>query len=63
MFLLCNKKITFWGFVLMLYVPGTDMVMVRQSVHLTTLFLGKLEQAVSQYFVHIPLFVADNNLS
>ena len=30
-----------------------------QSVHLTTLFLGKLEQAVKQYFVHILLLVTD----
>ena len=28
------------------------MVMAGRSVHLTTLFLGKLEQAVNQYFVH-----------
>ena len=27
----------------------------------TTLFLGKFEQAVNQYFVHILLFVTDNN--
>ena len=36
------------------------MVMWGQSVHLTTLFLGKLEQAVNQYFVHIFLLVNDN---
>ena len=29
------------------------MVMAGQSFHLTTFFLGKLEQAVNQYFVHI----------
>ena len=29
------------------------MVMAGRSVYLTTLFLGKLEQAVNQYFVHI----------
>ena len=28
------------------------MVMAGRSVHLTTLFLGKLEQAVNQYFLH-----------
>ena len=33
---------------------STVMVMAGRSVHLTTLFfLGKLEQAVNQYFVHI----------
>ena len=31
---------------------STAMVMAEWSVHLTTLFLGKLEQAVYQYFVH-----------
>ena len=30
---------------------STAMVMVGRSVHLTELFLGKLEQAVNQYFV------------
>ena len=42
---------------------STAMVMVERSVHLTTLFLGKLEQAVNQYFVHILLLVTDNNPS
>ena len=37
------------------------MVMAGRSVHLTTLFLGKLEQAVNQYFVHILSLVTDNN--
>ena len=32
---------------------STAMVMAGRSVHLTTFFLGKLEQAVNQYFVHI----------
>ena len=40
------------------------MVMAGRSVHLTTLFfLGKLEQAVNQYFVHILSLVTDNNPS
>ena len=39
------------------------MVMAGRSVYLTTLFLGKLEQAVNQYFVHILSFVTDNNPS
>ena len=39
------------------------MVMVGRSVHLTTFFLGKLEQAVNQYFVHILSLVTDNNPS
>ena len=43
---------------------STAMVMSRRSVHLTTLFLlGKLEQAVNQYFVHILSLVTDNNPS
>ena len=37
------------------------MVMGGGSVHLTSLFsLGKLEQAVNQYFVHILSLVTDN---
>ena len=37
------------------------MVMAGRSVSLTTLFfLGKLEQAVNQYFVHILSLVTDN---
>ena len=39
------------------------MVMVGRSVHLTTFFLGKLEQAFNHYFVHILSFVTDNNSS
>ena len=35
------------------------MVMAGRSVHLTTLFLGKLEQAVNQYFVHLLSLVTD----
>ena len=41
---------------------STAMVMAGRSVHLTTLFfLGKLEQAVNQYFEHILSLVTDNN--
>ena len=42
---------------------STAMVMAGRSVHLTTLFLGRLEQAVNQSFVHILSLVTDNNLS
>ena len=35
------------------------MVMAGWSVHLTTFFLGKPEQAVNQYFVHILSLVND----
>ena len=39
-------------FVLLLYVPkSTTLAMARRSVHLVTSFLGKLEEAVNQYFV------------
>ena len=41
----------------------TAMVMAGQSVHLTILFLGKLEQAVNQYFVHKLSLETDNNPS
>ena len=38
--------------------------MAERSAHITTLFfLGKLEQAVNQYFVHILSLVIDNNPS
>ena len=39
------------------------IVMTGRSIHLTTLFLGKLEQAVNQYFVYILSVVTDNNPS
>ena len=42
---------------------STVMVVAGRSVHLTTLFLGKLEQAVNQYFVHILSLVTANNPS
>ena len=43
---------------------STAMVIAGRSVHLTTLFfLGKLEQAVNKYFVHILSLVTDNNPS
>ena len=47
-----------------LHPKSTAKVMSGRSVHLTTLFfLGKLEQAVNQYFVHIVLLVTDTNPS
>ena len=43
---------------------STVKVIAGRSVHLTTLFfLGKLEQAVNQYFVHILSLITDNNPS
>ena len=42
---------------------STAIVMAGQSVHLTTLFPGQVEQAVKQYFVHILSLVTDNNPS
>ena len=42
---------------------STAIVMAGRSVHLTTLILGKLEQTVNQYFVHILLSVTVNNPS
>ena len=39
------------------------MVMTGRSVHLSTFFLGKLEQVVNQYFVYILSLVTDNNPS
>ena len=43
---------------------STAIDMPRHSVHLTTLFLGKLDyKADSQYFMHILSLVTDKNLS
>ena len=41
----------------------TAMVMAGRSAHVKTLFLGKLEQAVNQYFVQMFSLVTDNNPS
>ena len=60
--LLCMLVSLFVCFVA-LHPKSTAMVMAWRSVHLTTLFLDKLEQAVNQYFVHILLLVTDNNPS
>ena len=39
-------------FVLLLYVPkSTTLAMAKQTAHLITSFLGKLEEAVNKYFV------------
>ena len=65
--LCCNKVYQyfklFW-FGLLLYVPGNSFGhegMVSSPNY--TLFLGKLEQAVNQYFMHILSLVTDNNPS
>ena len=42
---------------------STAKVMSGRSVNLTTLFLGRIEQAVSQYFMHILSVVTGNNPS
>ena len=43
---------------------STAMVMAGRSVYISTFFfLGKPEQAVYQYFVHILSLVTDNNPS
>ena len=42
---------------------STTMAMAGWSVHLTTLFLGKLEQAVNQYCVHTLSLATDSNHS
>ena len=42
---------------------STAIVIAGRSVHLPHFFLGKLEQAVNQYFVRILSLVTDNNPS
>ena len=49
-------------FVLLLYAPSQQLWPWRDSQFtLPHFFLGKLEQAVNQYFVHIISLVTDNN--
>ena len=51
-------------FVLLLYVPSQQLWSWRDGQFtLPRFFLGKLEQAVNQYFVHILSLVTDNNPS
>ena len=60
------SKYSIWGLFVCfvaLRPKSTAMVMVGWSVHLTTFFLGKLEQAVNQYFVQILSLVTDNDPS
>ena len=40
---------------------STAMVTAGWSVHITTFFLSKLEQAVKPYFVHILSLATNNN--
>ena len=42
---------------------STAMVMSERSVHKTTLFLGKLDKAINQYFVDILSLLSDNKPS
>ena len=58
-----TAKVVFVCWFVALRPKSTAMVMAGRSVHLTAFFLGKLEQAVSQYFVHILSLVTDNNPS
>ena len=52
-----------WLFFL-LYVPSQQLWSLRDGQFtLPHFFLGKLEQAVNQYFVHILSLVTDNNPS
>ena len=63
-FILCEKVLVCLFVCLFALRPkSTAMVMAGRSVHLTTLFLGKFEQAVNQYFLHILSLVTDNNSS
>ena len=59
----CLLTFFIW-FGLLLYVPGNSydhVGMVSSPNH--TFFLGKLEQLVNQYFVHILMLVTGNNPS
>ena len=57
-------SVLFVLFVLLLYVPSQQLWSLRDGQFtLPHFFLGKLEQAVNQYFVHILSLVTDNNPS
>ena len=63
-----RKRVFVWVFVCFvcfvdLHPKSTAMVMAGRSVHLTTLYPVKLEQAGNRYFVHILSLVNDNNPS
>ena len=60
----CNRRRCF-GLVCCFTFQATAMVMWGRSVLVTTLFLGKLEQAVNQSrdFVHMLALVTDINPS
>ena len=59
-----DHYIQFCLFGLVFSSQSTVMVMSGQSVHLTPpFFLGNLDLAVNQYFVHILSLVTDNNPS
>ena len=57
------RKLLFVCLFVALRPKSTAVVIAGRSVHLTHFFLGKLEQAVNQYFVHILSLVTDNNPS
>ena len=58
----CLQFVLFVYFVALRF-ESTAMTMAGRSVHLKAFFLGKLDQAVSQYFVHILSLVTDNSPS
>ena len=59
-----DRLLSLFSFVLLLYVPSQQLWSLRDGQFtLPHFFLGKLEQAVNQYFVHILSLVTDNNPS
>ena len=52
-YIFCIRYICLFVCFVALRPKSTAMVMAGRSVHLTTLFPGKIEEAVNQYFVHI----------
>ena len=59
-----SSRVSFFWFGLLLYGPVNSYGHVRAvSSPNHIFFLGKLEQAVNQYFVHILSLVTDNNPS
>ena len=53
----------FWFGLLLYFQVNSNFHVKTVSSPNHTFFLGKLEQAVNQYFVHILLLVTDNNPS
>ena len=58
-----SQALYHWAHSLRFYIPVNSYGHVEMVSNQTTFFLGKLDEAVNQYFMYIILLVNDNNLS